>query len=76
VRSSRGGSVSPATGASDWQLEDVRGTDDPVAVAFSWRTAAGSRTKWAQVVNLERGKIVAMQNYASRTRAFRVAGTG
>lgn len=52
----------PRQGPSDWQLEDVRGTDDRVAVAFSWRTADGSRTNWAQVLNLERGKIVAMQD--------------
>lgn len=60
--------------AADWQLEDVRGTGDRVAVAFSWRAADGSRTHWAQVLILNGGKIVSMRDYASPARARRAVG--
>ena len=61
-------------GAGDWQLEDVRGTRDRVAVAFSWRAADGSRMRWAQVLILSGGKIVGMRDYASPARARRAVG--
>ena len=61
-------------GAGDWKLEDVRETDDRVAVAYSWRAPDGSRAKWAQVLKLSAGKIVSMRDYASQARAFRAVG--
>jgi ketosteroid isomerase-like protein len=61
-------------GAGDWQLEDLRGRGDRVAVAYSWRTPDGSRARWAQVLTLGDGKIVAMRDYASSARALRAVG--
>jgi hypothetical protein len=58
-------------GSSDWQLDDVRGVGNRVAVAFSWRTPDGSRTRWAQLLTLRSGKIVAMEDYARPKRALR-----
>lgn len=61
-------------GAGDWQLEDVHGTGDRVAVAYSWRLPDGTRTRWAQVLTLSDAKIVGMRDYASRARALRAVG--
>ena len=61
-------------GAADWRLEDVRGTDDRVAVAYSWRAPDGSRARWAQVLTLSSGKIVGMRDYANPARALRAVG--
>ena len=58
-------------GAADWQLEDVRGNQGRVAVAYSWRAPDGLRARWAQVLTLKDGKIVGMQDYASPARALR-----
>jgi hypothetical protein len=51
-------------GASDWQLEEVRGTGKKVAVVYSWRSPDGSRARWAQLLRLKNGKIVAMRDHA------------
>jgi ketosteroid isomerase-like protein len=58
-------------GASDWRLEQVRGSGDRVAVAYSWRAPDGSRARWAQVLRLREGKIVGMRDYADPARALR-----
>jgi hypothetical protein len=56
-------------------LEEVRGTGNRVAVAFSWRTADGSRSQWAQLLTVSDGKIGRMLDYAKPARALRaVAG--
>ena len=39
-------------------------------VVFSWVDAGGGRHDWAQVLQLEDGKIVDMQDYASPRRAL------
>lgn len=61
-------------GAADWQLEEVRGRGDRVAVAYSRRSPDSSRVKWAQVLTLSDGKIVGMRDYASPARALRAVG--
>ena len=61
-------------GAADWQLEEMRGNGDRVAVAYSWRASDGSRVKWAQVLTMSGGKIVGMRDYASPARALRAVG--
>jgi len=50
------------------------GSNDRVAVVFSWQARDGSRPTWAQVVKLKAGKIVDMQDYANPARAFRAVG--
>ena len=61
-------------GASDWHLDEVRGTDDRMAVAFSWSAADGSRTRWGQVLTLRNGRIVGVRDHANPVRALRAAG--
>lgn len=39
-------------GSGDWQLEDVRGRGERVAVAYSWRAPDGSRAQWAQLLTV------------------------
>ena len=56
-------------------MEEVRGRGDRVAVAYSWRSPDGPRARWAQVLTLSDGKIVAMRDYASPARALRGVGT-
>jgi ketosteroid isomerase-like protein len=61
-------------GAGDWQLKEVRGRGDRVAVAYSWRAPDGSRARWGQVLTLSDGKIVGQRDYASPARALRAVG--
>jgi len=58
-------------GASDWQLEDVQGTEDKVAVVYSWRERDGSRSRLAQVLRLKAGKIMRMRDFANPAQALR-----
>lgn len=62
-------------GAADWQLEEVRGRGDRVAVAYSWRSPDRPRARWAQVLTLSDGKIVHMRDYARPARALRAVST-
>jgi ketosteroid isomerase-like protein len=55
-------------------LDEVREREDRVAVAFSWNASDGSRTRWAQLLKLQNGRIVSMRDYASPKRALRAAG--
>jgi ketosteroid isomerase-like protein len=56
-------------------LDEVRGTDERVVVAFSWSAQDGSRTRRAQLLTLRNGKIVRMKDYAKPLKALRVVGT-
>jgi TolB-like protein len=56
-------------GARDYALESVESRGDRVVVAFSWAGEDGRRHKWAQALRLKEGKIIDMQDFASRTRA-------
>jgi ketosteroid isomerase-like protein len=52
----------------------VAGTEERVAVAFSWAADDGTRTRRAQVLTLRNGRITGIRDYARPTRAIRVAG--
>jgi hypothetical protein len=60
---------------ADWHLDEVRGTDQRVAVAFSWAKPDGSRTRRAQLLTLRNGRIVRIRDFANPRRAFGAAGT-
>ena len=55
-------------------MDEMRENGDRMAVAYSWRASDGSRAKWAQVLTLRDGKIVAMRDYVSPARALRAVG--
>ena len=54
-------------------MDEVREGQDRVAVAFSWNAPDGSRTRWAQLLTLQNGRIVRMQDYANPKRALGAA---
>jgi ketosteroid isomerase-like protein len=54
-------------------LDEVREGGDRVAVAFSWNAPDGSRTRWAQLLKMQNGRIIRMQDYANPKRALRAA---
>ena len=51
----------------------MTGTEERVAVSFSWSLADGSRTRRAQLLTLRNGRITSMRDYAGPRRALRAA---
>ncbi len=56
-------------GDHDGRLDAVEQRGSRVVVAFSWSDRSDNRHDWAQVLELKDGKIVAMQDYATPSRA-------
>lgn len=59
-------------GDHDARVDSVEQHGERVVVAFSWADSEGGRHQWAQVLKLERGKIVDMRDYANPARAAAV----
>ena len=54
-----------------WTLHDVLMAGDLAAVTFSWGTASATTIHLAHVVQLGSGQIIAIQDYATHTKAVR-----
>ena len=51
----------------------MSGSDDRIAVVFSWDTPDGSRMRRAQLLTFRDGRITAIRDYARVKRALRAA---
>jgi TolB-like protein len=57
-------------GDHDGHLDSVEQRGSRVVVAFSWSDRSDNRHDWAQVLDLKDGKIIAMQDYATPSKAM------
>jgi hypothetical protein len=51
----------------------VSGSDERIAVVFSWDTPDGARTRRAQLLTFRNGRITAIRDYGRVKRALRAA---
>jgi hypothetical protein len=58
------------SGERDYVLERFESSGNAAAVSFSWTTAAGKRSEWAQALILRDGRIVHIQDFADPAKAF------
>jgi hypothetical protein len=57
-------------GDHDGHLDSVEQQGNRVVVAFSWSDRSDNRHDWAQVLDLKDGKVIAMRDYATPSKAM------